>query len=62
MVQQDQSLLMKMVVYLAGNGTIEGAKAAGLENVRIIESDGKEIIAIKRTGLTEDQKVGLASS
>tara|TARA_A100001201_G_scaffold72810_2_gene66339 strand:- start:671 stop:1174 length:504 start_codon:yes stop_codon:yes gene_type:complete len=45
---------------LAGNGTIEGAKAAGLENVRVIESDGKEIIAIRRTGLTEDQKVGLA--
>ena len=45
---------------LAGNGTVEGAKAAGLENVRVIESDGKEIIAIKRTGLTEDQKVGLA--
>ena len=45
---------------LAGNGTIEGAKAAGLKNVRVIESDGKEIIAIKRTGLTEDQKVGLA--
>lgn len=33
---------------LAGNGTIEGAKAAGLEDVRVIESDGKEIIAIKR--------------
>ena len=45
---------------LAGNGTVEGAKAAGLENVRVIDSDGKEIIAIKRTGLTEDQKVGLA--
>ena len=45
---------------LAGNGTVEGAKAAGLENVRIIESDGNEIIAVKRTGLTEDQKVGLA--
>ena len=45
---------------LAGNGTIEGAKAAGLENVLVIESDWKEIIEIKRTGLTEDQKVGLA--
>ena len=45
---------------LAGNGTVEGAKAAGLENVRVIESDGKEIIAIRRTGLSEDQKVGLA--
>jgi 16S rRNA G966 N2-methylase RsmD len=45
---------------LAGNGTIEGAKAAGIKNVRIIETDGDEIIAVKRTGLTEDQKVGLA--
>ena len=45
---------------LAGNGTIEGAKAAGIKNVRIIETDGDEIIAVKRTGLTEDEKVGLA--
>ena len=45
---------------LAGNGTIEGAKAAGLKNVRVIETDGDEIIAVKRKGLTEDQKVGLA--
>jgi len=45
---------------LAGNGTIEGAKAAGIKNVRIIETDGDEIIAVKRTGLTEEQKVGLA--
>ena len=45
---------------LAGNGTIEGAKAAGLEDVRVIETDGKELIAIKRTNLSEDEKVGLA--
>jgi DNA modification methylase len=45
---------------LAGNGTIEGAKAAGIKNVRIIETEGDEIIAVKRTGLTEDQKIGLA--
>jgi len=45
---------------LAGNGTIEGAKAAGIKNVRVIETDGTEIIAVKRTGLTEDEKVGLA--
>ena len=45
---------------LAGNGTIEGAKKAGLKNVRVIETDGNEIIAVKRTGLTEDEKVGLA--
>jgi len=45
---------------LAGNGTIEGAKAAGIKNVRIIETEGDEIIAIKRSGLSEDDKVGLA--
>ena len=45
---------------LAGNGTVEGAKKAGLNNVRVIETDGNEIIAVKRTGLSEDEKVGLA--
>ena len=45
---------------LAGNGTIEGAKAAGIKNVRIIETDGTEVIAIKRSGLSENEKVGLA--
>lgn len=45
---------------LAGNGTIDGAKAAGIKNLRIIETDGDEIIAVKRTGLSEEQKVGLA--
>lgn len=45
---------------LAGNGTIEGAKAAGIKNIRIIETEGDEIIAVRRTGLSEDQKVGLA--
>ena len=45
---------------LAGNGTVEGAKKAGIKNVRIIETDGSEIIAVQRIGLTEDEKVGLA--
>lgn len=45
---------------LAGNGTIEGAKAAGIKNIRIIETDGTEIIAVRRTDLSEDEKVGLA--
>ena len=45
---------------LAGNGTVEGAKAIGLENVKVIETDGNEIIAVKRKNLTEDEKVGLA--
>ena len=45
---------------LAGNGTVEGAKAAGIKNLRIIDTEGDEIIAIRRTGLSEDEKVGLA--
>ena len=45
---------------LAGNGTIAGARAAGIKNVRVVETEGDEIIAVKRKGLSEDQKVGLA--
>lgn len=45
---------------LAGNGTVEGAKKAGITNVRIIEAEGDELIAVRRTGLSEDEKVGLA--
>jgi len=45
---------------LAGNGTIDGAKAAGIRRVRIIESEGDEVIAVRRTGLSEEDKVGLA--
>ena len=45
---------------LAGNGTIAGAKAAGIKNLKVIETDGNEIIAVKRTGLSEDEKIGLA--
>ncbi len=45
---------------LAGNGTLDGAKAAGIKNVRIIDADGDELIAVRRVGLTEDEKVGLA--
>jgi len=39
-------------VVRAGNGTVEGAKAAGIDRVRVIESDGSELIAIKRTDLS----------
>jgi DNA modification methylase len=45
---------------LAGNGTVEGAKKAGINKLRIIEAEGDELIAVRRTGLTEDEKVGLA--
>ena len=43
-------------VILAGNGVIEAAAEAGIENLRIIEASGNEIIAVRRRGLTEEQK------
>ena len=45
---------------LAGNGTIDGAKTSGIQRVRVIEADGDEVIAVRRRGLSEDDKVGLA--
>jgi hypothetical protein len=45
---------------LAGNGTVEGAKKAGINKVRVIEAEGDELIAVRRAGLTEEEKVGLA--
>lgn len=43
-------------VIVAGNGVYEQAKDLGLK-VKVIESDGTELIAIKRTDLTtEDEK------
>jgi len=47
-------------VILAGNGLIEAAAQAGIENVRIIEASGDEIIAVRRSGLTAEQKTKLA--
>jgi site-specific DNA-methyltransferase (adenine-specific) len=45
---------------LAGNGTVEGAKALGLTKLKVVEAAGDEIIAVRRSGLSEDDKVGLA--
>jgi DNA modification methylase len=45
---------------LAGNGTVEAALNLGIEGLRIVDASPNEIIAVRRTGLTEDQKVGLA--
>lgn len=47
-------------VILAGNGVTEAAAEAGITRVRVIEADGQELIAVRRTGLTEDQKRALA--
>jgi hypothetical protein len=47
-------------IILAGNGVTEAAAIAGIENVRIIEANGNEIIAVRRSGLTDEQKTRLA--
>jgi DNA modification methylase len=47
-------------VILAGNATIEAAAQAGIERVQVVEADGDTIIAVRRTGLTAEQKTKLA--
>lgn len=47
-------------VVLAGNGLIEGAKAAGITKVKVIDADGDTIIAVRRSNLTPEQKTRLA--
>lgn len=47
---------------LAGNATIEAAAEAGINRVRVVDTDGGEIIAVRRTGLTKAEKVQLAIS
>ena len=41
---------------LAGNGVVQAAALAGLENVIEVEADGNSIIAVRRRGLTDEQK------
>lgn len=43
---------------IGGNGVVEVAGQIGLNNVRIVESDGSEIIAVKRTDIDLDSKQG----
>jgi hypothetical protein len=45
---------------LAGNATIEAAAEAGITQLTVIDADGDEIVAVRRTGLTSDQKRDLA--
>lgn len=49
-------------VILAGNGVTEAAAEAGITKVRVIDSDGDELIAVRRSGLTENEKRDLAIS
>lgn len=47
-------------VVLAGNATLEAAAEAGITKLRVIETDGHELVAVKRAGLTPEQKTRLA--
>lgn len=47
-------------VVLAGNATIEAAANAGIERVQVVDADGETIIAVRRSGLTPEQKTRLA--
>lgn len=49
-------------VILCGNATADAAAEAGIEQVRIIEASGHELIAVRRRGLTPEQKRHLAMS
>lgn len=43
---------------IAGNKSQRAAMAAGIKKVRVIESDGTELIAVKRTDVALDSKEG----
>lgn len=43
---------------IGGNGVVEAAGNIGLEDLQIVESDGKKIIAVKRTDIDLDSKEG----
>ncbi len=47
-------------VILAGNATVHAAMQAGLTRVRVVEADGTELVAVRRTNLTPQQKRRLA--
>ena len=43
---------------IAGNGIVEAAGAIGMENVKIVEATGDEIIAVKRTDISLNSHKG----
>lgn len=45
---------------LAGNGTVEAAAAAGITKVQVVDADGDTLIAVRRSDLSADEKIGLA--
>jgi DNA (cytosine-5)-methyltransferase 1 len=47
-------------VILAGNATVQAARAAGLTHVQVVDADGETVIAVRRSGLSPEQKRRLA--
>ncbi len=47
-------------VILAGNGVTEAAAEAGITKLRVIDAAGDELIAVRRSGLSDEQKRYLA--
>lgn len=47
-------------VILAGNGVTEAAADAGITKVHVVDVDGSTLVAVRRTGLTSEQKRALA--
>lgn len=45
---------------IAGHGTVTAAAKAGITKVRTVETDGQEIVAVVRSGMTEEQKQEMA--
>lgn len=43
---------------IAGNGVVEAAGQIGLDNVKIVETTGDQIIAVKRTDISLNSKKG----
>lgn len=41
---------------LTGNGVVEVAGQMGIHKVQVVDADGQTIVAVRRTGLTEEQK------
>jgi DNA modification methylase len=47
-------------VVLAGNGVTEAAAEAGITKVHVVDVDGSTLVAVRRTGLSPEQKRALA--
>lgn len=45
---------------LAGNATVQAAEKAGIAKVRVIDIDGTELVAVRRSNLSPEQKTRLA--